>query len=198
MRFTPGRSMGESPSSAARVRSIVLLSAACACSSTVDGSGGSSSGNGAGPEDAAPGTPAEVEALFAPPVNSAATPGSVFGVWAPIDRSEFSEERLKVAPDSVTVAQKCVKDGRIAYVSVKARSNGLRITVLESKSARLALLPNASKDSCAIEVRLDVRDWKQCTAADSGSDCFTITDTTMIGLHASFTYPAAKWLKLSD
>ena len=196
---------------------VTFAALTAACSSDVLGTGdpggvdqgsnpgganaGDVSGTGAGSAEdttgSGAGTPAEVAALFAPPESDSVTPGSIFGIWATANGAS-SEDRLQITKSTLTLARKCALDGRIAYVRAKIRVSDTSITVLESKSTRMAP-PNPSTGSCIFELRLDVEELRRCDPNDpyASYDCFDVEGTTLTGLALPLA-PSAEWIKLSD
>lgn len=143
------------------------------------------------------GDPMDVAALFAPPTSDVVTPGSIFGVWAS-SLGTTSEFRMKVTPESVTLAARCKADGVIAYVTARARASEARITVLESKTERLNR-ETTPKTSCSFVLSLEVGEWVTCNG-DAADACWLIEANKLRGLETVFWRNGTPdtWLKLAD
>lgn len=164
-------------------------------SSNTDPSG-TATGSQDPPQVGASGAPLDIEALFAPPTSNQLTPGSIFGVWAGSEGDGGNEGRLRVRGDDLTLAKRCKSDGKIAFVYVKVRASEDKITILESKTARLSY----TQSGCSFSVELDVGEWVSCrTGADY--DCYQVDGTKLQGLQSKLIQSGVSvgtWLKLSD
>lgn len=164
-------------------------------SSNTDPSG-TATGSQDPPAVGASGAPLDIEALFAPPTSDQLTPGSIFGVWAGSEGDGGNEGRLRVRGEDLTLAKRCKSDGKIAFVYVKVRATEDKITILESKTARLSY----TQSGCSFSVELDVGEWVSCRAS-ADYDCYQVEGTKLQGLQSKLIQSGISvgtWLKLSD
>lgn len=190
---------------------LTLVLATAGCSADVNGSGsdltgpapsgsadGGSVNSGGNTDSASNGTPAEIAALFEPPVDDTATPDSLPGVWASgKSAGGFNtnlERRLQITKSKLTLALKC--EGAISYATVSIRTSANSIAILDAKSG-VALSSACMSRSAS----LAVGQHDLCTDGRSYYDgCIEIKGTTMVGIDmtSSSIFSSDEWLKLSN
>ena len=171
--------------------------------SAVDGTGSSSGSSGSssggssssGGGSSSGGTGA---ALFDAPTG-AATPDSIFGVWAGTIKGTgvTFDTRMRLAATSATLATRCTlasgASSAVVGVTVAARISADGFVILESKSDK----QDDGTVKCAVNVT--PKQIKPCSAEDKGfeHDCFALEGTTFTDYGAT-SFDKSEFTKLSD
>jgi len=201
-------------STASRSLLVVTLGlAAAACTTTVQGtgtsssSGGTSSGSTSGGTTSGGGTTssggtnatggntgatgsssgagaAEFAPLFGAPTSATITGSTLEGLWA---GSASYDQRVKITKTSITIAQKCGDE--IVGVTVAASVTSTTIRVLESKDGASSYYCSVSAQPIVIDACADAYDY----------DCFLLDEGTL-EFPATSLFPGSAYtfLKISD